>query len=160
MKAVIDSSTLISLAKIDALWVFEKMDCEVLCPEEVYRECVVDGSVNGRVDAVMIKRLFDDKTITAKKVSEPQSFSGLSRVDCQVVSLALKEKPAMVFANDTKLARRTQLAGFEARGSPDILLRMKRKGLLENKGYEMLIKELGAKMRLSAGNVTKYLEVE
>ena len=159
MKAVIDSSTLISLAKIDALWVFGKMDCEIVCPKEVYEECVIDGSLGGMVDAVVIKRLFDEKTVTAMNISARQTFSGLSTVDGLVLSLALQEKAAFVFANDTKLARRAELAGIESRGSPDILLRIRYKGLIEDEKYVSLIMELGAKMRLSANNVIKYLEV-
>ena len=160
MKAIIDSSTLISLAKIDALWVFNEMECEMICPDEVYRECVVMGSLNGRVDAVQIKRLFDEKTVSAKTVEVKERIPGLSTVDCMVLALAVQEKPGIVFANDTKLARRIELAGFDARGSPDILLRMKRKGILDDKGYSSLIKLVGTKMRLSASNVEKYLEAE
>jgi predicted nucleic acid-binding protein len=160
MKAIIDSSTLISLAKIDALWVFGKMDCELLCPEEVYEECVIKGALGGRVDAVIIKRLFDEGTVTAMNVLTRKIFSGLSCVDCLVLSLALQEKAAFVFANDTKLARRVELAGLEARGSPDILLRMRSKGLLDDERYISMLMELRTKMRLSADNVIKYLEVE
>lgn len=160
MKAVIDSSTLISLAKIDALWVFGKIDCELFCPEEVYEECVIQGALGGRVDAIIIKRLFDEKTVIALNVFARQNFSGLSCVDGLVLSLALQEKVSLVFANDTKLARRAELAGIESRGSPDILLRMRRKGLLDDEKYISLIMGLGAKMRLSADNVIKYLEVE
>jgi len=160
MKAVIDSSTLISLAKIDALWVFGKMDCEIVCPKEVYDECVTQGALGGKVDSIVIKRLFDEKTVSAINVSVRQTFSGLSSVDCMVISLALQEKAALVFANDTKLSRRIALAGLDSRGSPDILLRMRYKGLLGAERYISLIMELGAKMRLSAKNVIKYLEVE
>ena len=159
MKAVIDSSTLISLAKINSLGVLNKMDCEFLCPEEVYRECVTEGVLGGRVDAVMIKRLFDERTITTKKVVDQHMIAGLSSVDGMILSLALQEKPAMVFANDTKLARRIELCGLEARGSPDILLRMRLKGVLDDKRYIALVKELGLKMRLSSSCVEKYLEV-
>jgi predicted nucleic acid-binding protein len=160
MKAIVDSSTFISLAKIDALWVFGNMDCVLLCPEEVYKECVIDGSLGGMVDAVVIKRLFDEKTVTSVNVSARQTFSGLSCVDGLVLSLALQEKAALIFANDTKLARRAELAGMESRGSPDILLRMRRKGLLSDERYISLIMGLGAKMRLSPDNVIKYLEAE
>jgi predicted nucleic acid-binding protein len=159
-KAVIDSSTLISLAKIDALGVLQEMDCEIICPEEVYQECVVVGALNGRVDAVQIKRLFDEKTVSTKTVEVKERIPGLSPVDCMVLALAIQEKPVIVFANDTKLARRIELAGFDARGSPDILLRMKRTGVLDDKRYASLIKLLGTKMRLSASNVEKYLEAE
>ena len=50
------------------------------------------------------------------------------------------------------------MEGFEVRGSPDILLRMKRKGALEGKRYAGLITALCDRKRLSEGNAKKYLE--
>ena len=158
MKIVIDSSTLISLAKVNMIEILEKIGGEILCPEEVYNECVEEGIVKGHPDAIIIKRLFNKNEISIKKIERPKKFKGLSGVDSRVLSLAIQEEAGYLFVDDTKLARRAEFEGFEVRGSPDILLRMQNKKIINREEYTCLIKELHKKNRLSAKNMEKYLE--
>ena len=158
MKAVIDSSTLISLAKADCLDVLASIGCDLACPPEVYDECVSAGILLGRPDASEIKRLFVDGTVSVKEVSKRRCCEGISEADASVLSLALQENASYVFVNDIKLSRRIGMEGFVVRGSPDILLRMKHKGALSAKRYAELIAALIDKKRLSESNAKKYLE--
>lgn len=47
MKTVIDTSTLISLAKISYLELIPKLKIDVVIPDEVYREAVIRGEEKG-----------------------------------------------------------------------------------------------------------------
>jgi len=158
MKIIIDSSTLISLAKIDMVGILEKIEGEVLCPNGVYNECVEEGIAKGKSDAIMIKRLFDKNRINTKEVKQPKKFKGVSEIDSRILSLAIQEKPQYLFVNDTKLARKAEFEGFEVRGSPDILLKMQNRKIIKPEEYTRLIRELHKKNRLSTKNMKKYLE--
>lgn len=158
MKIIVDSSTLISLAKVNMIGILEKIDGEILCPEEIYTECVEEGMAKGHPDVIIIKQLFDKNRVNIKKIKQPMKFKGVSETDSKVLSLAIQEKPGYLFVNDTKLARRAEFEGFEVRGSPDILLRMQNKKIINRERYIHLISELHKKNRLSTKNMKKYLE--
>ena len=66
MKLIIDSSTLISLAKINMIGILEMINGEVSCPREIYNECVEEGMTKGHPDVIIIKRLFDKNRINIK----------------------------------------------------------------------------------------------
>lgn len=138
--------------------ILEKIGGGILCPEEIYNECVEEGVAKGHPDAMMIKRLFDKNEINIKKIEQPKKFKGLSGVDSRVLSLAIQEEAGYLLVNDTKLARRAEFEGFEVRGSPDILLRMQNKKIINREKYTYLIRELHKKNRLSTKNMKKYLE--
>lgn len=157
MKIIIDSSTLISLARIDMIGILEKIEGGVLCPNEIYDECVEEGIAKGKPDAIMIKRLFDKNRINTKEIKQPKKFRGLSETDSKILSLAIQEKPQYLFVDDTKLARKAEFEGFEVRGSPDILLKMQNKRIIKPEKYAHLIRELHKKGRLSTKNMKKYL---
>ena len=157
MKIVIDSSTLISLAKINMIDILDEVNAEILCPGGVYNECVKEGIAGGHPDAIMIKRLFDRRRINIGEIKQPQEFKGLSGIDSTVLSLAIQENPGYLFVNDTKLARRVEFEGFVVRGSPDLLLRMLHKKIINRKRYVDLIRELHTRNRLSLKNMDKYL---
>jgi predicted nucleic acid-binding protein len=55
IKTVIDTSTLISLARISYLELLPKLRKSVVLPHEVYEEAVIKGEEKGIADAIVIK---------------------------------------------------------------------------------------------------------
>jgi predicted nucleic acid-binding protein len=158
MKIVIDSSTLISLATINAIDLLKEIDGDIICPDDVYQETVEIGSIRGHPDAVIIKGFFDDGTVKRQTVRRKSQMAGLSKVDSIVISLAKEVNASYLFINDTKLARRGTIEGFDVRGSPDILLRLHEKGTINKKEYESYIQKLFEYRRISKDNMERYLK--
>jgi predicted nucleic acid-binding protein len=155
--AVLDSSTLVSLAKVDALDLISKLIQKGQVPKEVYTECVEEGLALGYEDAVLIQRLFEAGILgIVSHRSVPER--GLSSVDTIVLSLAQKTK-SVLCANDTKLVRRAALYKVQVLGSPDLLLLGLKRKLLIEKSYRDKVRKLHEKGRLSESNMKFYLEV-
>lgn len=158
MKIIIDSSTLISLAKINGLDLLKDVNAELICPEEVYRETVVIGSMKAHPDAILIKGIFDEEVVKKYAVRRTIRLSGLSKTDDIVLSLAKQTRASYLFINDTKLARRGVLEGFDVQGSPDILLRLYEKGAITKSEYENYVRQLFEHYRISRDNMERYLK--
>ncbi len=99
MKTIIDTSILISLAKINYLEIIPKLKNALLIPHEVYEESVVEGERKDLPDAILIKRfLVDNKIATLKVKSSPVKAISLKikkvlpKGDRAVLALALQEK--------------------------------------------------------------------
>ncbi|WP_218838029.1 PIN domain-containing protein, partial [Candidatus Methanoperedens nitratireducens] len=102
MKIVIDTSTLISLAKIDAIKLLENIEGELICPYEVFREAVVEGREEGHKDAEIIAQIFDSKLLLKVDVLNNTYLKGISKTDSIVISCVIEHKTKYLFANDTK----------------------------------------------------------
>ena len=63
MKTIIDTSILISLAKINYLEIILKLKSALLIPHEVYEESVVEGEKKDLPDATLIRRFIADNKI-------------------------------------------------------------------------------------------------
>jgi len=92
IRVVIDSSALISLAKIDAIDLLIRINAKFLCPEEVYEETVEMGIRKGYPDAIIIKRIFDKKLIETVTVKTPKIYKGISKNDSKVIQLTKQKK--------------------------------------------------------------------
>lgn len=158
MKIVIDTSTLISLAKIDAIGLLETIDSELICPSDVFEEAVVEAKIHGYRDGEIINGVFKSKCVIAVSVHNKMGFEGISKTDSVVISCAIENKTDYLFSNDTKLARKAELQGIEVRGSPDILLRLFQKNIINEQQYNRFIIELYRKKRISEINMALYLE--
>lgn len=155
IKCVIDSSTLISLSKIEQLELLKKLDFEVFCPQSVYREAVEAGLLHGHYESIEIKKLVDNSNIKIRK-SSPIKINGISRTDTEVINLALIIG-SIVLANDTKLSRKAVENKLLAFGSPDLLLMAKERNIISKEFFISKIKELASKKRLSAKTMEEYL---
>ena len=63
MKVIVDTSTLISLARIGELPRLVTMGKQLVVPELVYHEAVVEGEKRGIADATVIKGYFSKHSI-------------------------------------------------------------------------------------------------
>jgi len=63
MKAVVDTSALISLARIAFLELIPMLRTDVIIPDEIYEEAVTKGEEKGFADATVIKRFLEKHQI-------------------------------------------------------------------------------------------------
>lgn len=127
---VIDSSTLISFAKIGKLDYLKRVK-NITCPQEVYTEIVEVGLCLGYADAVKLKKVFEERGITIRNAVQSKKCSGISDVDSKVISLALDEKELWV--DDVKLSRKAKSENIQVKNTVEILSEMKVKNKITKK---------------------------
>jgi len=145
---IIDSSTLISLAKIRKLEILKLLKTKIITITNVYEECVEKGINLGHHDALEIKQIFDEKIISIEDAKDYEKFSGVSKIDSKVLSCA-KEKKDYLFADDVKLGRRAKAENIEVRNTPDILLHLMKTKRLPPKEFRESLQKLVHNKRLS-----------
>ncbi len=146
--ASIDSSTIISFAKIQGLDLLKLLKTEIVTIQEVYEECVEKGIDLGYADAIKIKKMFDEKIILVNNLKKPERFSGVSEIDSKVISFA-KEKKDYLFVDDVKLGRRAKAEQIEIRNTPDILLNLANTKRITKEELGELLQKLVQQKRLS-----------
>lgn len=131
---VLDASTLILIAKIEALDLFlasPKLD--VAIPVEVEKECC---AVKKSLDALMIRKALDEiriKVVAAKNkrlVSKLQRDFGLGKGEAESIALALEEKAQIVGIDDKNGINACKLLGIPFTTAIGILIRMREKDIL------------------------------
>jgi len=78
MKVIVDTSTLISLARIGELHRLVTTGKELVTAEVVYHEAVVEGEKRGISDATVIKAYFSNHSIRTERVGKV-SWNNLRR---------------------------------------------------------------------------------
>ena len=151
---VIDSSTLVSFAKIQRLGLVKLLD-KIITIQEVYEECVEKGINLGYPDALKIKQLFNGKAIVIEDLGVYKKFSGVSEVDSKIISLA-KEKKDYLLVDDVKLGRRAKAENVEVRNTPDILLYLMKTKKIAEKDIRMLLQKMVENKRLSEKTRNSY----
>lgn len=146
--ASIDSSTIISFAKIQQLELLKILKTKIETIQEVYEECVKKGIDLGYADAVKIKKIFDEKIIIINNVKKYEEFSGVSKIDSKVISFA-KEKEDYLFVDDVKLGRRAKAENIEVRNTSDILLHLANTKRITKEEFNELLQKLVQQKRLS-----------
>lgn len=164
MKTVIDTSTLISLARIHYLDLIPALQIDIVLPDEVYEEAVVMGEQKGIADAISIKRFLNNfhiKVITIessdKQVLRKKLNKILSIGDEAVLSLAIKKRVNAIITNDDGLGKIASALGFRVDATPDLLLKGLYKKLFDIQEFEVLIRGLVIENRLSSVVAELYL---
>ena len=137
-KSVVDSSTLISLAKIDLLSILTKLRENLLAPPIVKNETVIRGAdYHGSAG---IEGLFKKNVI--KIIDVPMELRnnvavqyGLKKEDAEVLALAIEEGVTELLVNDVKLSKRAETAGFEIISAFDLLYESLLVGVLDYDRY-------------------------
>ncbi|MEK6936597.1 MAG: hypothetical protein AABW58_00840 [Nanoarchaeota archaeon] len=154
----IDSSTIISFAKIQKLDLLKLLKTKIETIEEVYEECVKKGINLGYADAIKIKKIFDEKIIMISNIKKYEEFSGVSKIDSKVINFA-KEKKDYLFVDDVKLGRRAKAENIEVRNAPDILLHLTKTNRLTKEEFNELLQKLIQQKRLSLKSKKLYEEI-
>lgn len=121
---VLDSSFLISLAKINLHMLVKQLPGPTLCPEEVYMEVVETGLNRGYSDAFLIaKEIFLPEPALVKHVTSIRNLrvSGISPIDESVLSLAVERK-AILLTDDIKLRKKAFDHDIKTNNTPEFLM--------------------------------------
>ena len=164
MRSVIDTSTLISLAKVNSLELIAKLEIEVIMPKEVYEEAVIDGEKKGFADSIVIRTFISHRELKIlsvksdfRKVLRKKVGKGLTKGDEAILSLAIREKAEIIITNDDGLGKIAMALGFHVMATADLLMKVLKKKLLSFKEFEVLIRGLVIENRLSSAVAELYL---
>ena len=157
MKSIIDTSTLISLAKIAYLELIPTLRTDVSVPYEIYEEAVSEGEKKGFADATVIKHFIEKQRIRVARVKissgaalRKKSNKILTKGDESVLSLATQERANEIMTNDDGLGKLAMALGFEVKATPDLLMEALKKNRLSIQDFEIFIKGLVIENRLSS----------
>jgi predicted nucleic acid-binding protein len=152
---IIDSSALVSFAKIKALRLLKSLRAKMTTIPELYEECVEKGIALGYPDALKIKKLFDEKAITLETAKIFKKISGVSGTDSKTIHLARETKEAL-FVDDTKLGRRAKAEEIEVWNTADILLHLLKTKKINKTEYAGLLQELVRNKRMTEQTRAAY----
>ena len=164
MKSVIDTSTLISLARIAYLELIPTLRTDVSVPYEIYEEAVSEGEKKGFADAAVIRHFIENQRIRVARVKIPsktalrrKSNKILTKGDESVLSLAMQEKANEIMTNDDGLGKLALALGFDVKATPDLLMEGLKKNRLSIQDFEMFMRGLVIENRLSSAVAELYV---
>ncbi len=127
LPVVSNSTPLIHLAKIGRLELLEEFFGEILIPEAVYRECVVEGSESE--DALAIK---NTEWIKVEKINDERLKRSLmiklDEGESEAIVLALEKKADLILIDDYDGREVARALGLKVTGTIGILLKAKFSG--------------------------------
>ncbi len=133
LKVVCNSSPLIHLAKIGKLGLLRKFFDEILIPEAVYRECILEGGM--RDDA---KRIVGAKWIRVVGIENIALKKALNTVldegESEAIVLALQESAELILIDDYEAREFARTYGLKITGTIGILIKAKYEGDISNMG--------------------------
>ncbi|WP_048149952.1 DUF3368 domain-containing protein [Thermococcus sp. AM4] len=135
MRAVFNSSPLITLAKLGYIDVAVSLFDEAIIPRGVLEE------ITAKEDDVSssVLRLIEEKRIELHEVSSTPVYPGLHRGELEAIALA-KETDSIVVLDDLKARKAARLEGIRVIGTLGILKILLDGGLIEEKPDELLSK--------------------
>jgi predicted nucleic acid-binding protein len=164
VKSVIDTSTLISLARIGYLELIPMLRRDVCIPDEIYEEAVLKGEERGFADATVIKKFIEKHRIKIVRVKTHSITSLRKKVnkiltkgDESVLSLGLQEKAKEIVTDDDGLGKLAMTLGFDVKAAPDLLMEGLEKNRLSIKDFEILVRGLVIENRLSSAAGELYV---
>ena len=164
MKSVIDTSTLISLARINYLELIPILRSDVVLPDEIYEEAVLKGEEKGFADATVIKTFIERHRIRILSV-KTRYITGLRKKtnriltmgDEAVLSLAQQAGVKEIMADDNGLGKIAMALGFNVKATPDLLMEGLKKNALSLQDFEIFMRGLVIENRLSSAIAELYI---
>ena len=130
-KVVSNSSPLIHLAKIGKLNLLKYLFSEIIVPETVYKECVVEGG--NRNDAVKIA---EARWMKVQKIKDENLkralMMELDEGESEAIVLALEESADLILLDDYDARRVARSFGLKVSGTIGILIKAKREGNIKS----------------------------
>ena len=164
MKTIIDTSLLISLARINYLEAILHQRGVFLLPNEVYQESVEEGQKKDMADAILIRQFITNSKIAITNVKKRSIKTLLSKInkallvgDAAVLALALQEKAMEIMTDDEGLSRIALSLGFKVRASPDLVLQAFKGRIIDFQDFERYTKGLILENRLGPVVAELYL---
>lgn len=129
MKAIINSSPLIALGCINKVDILTKLFSEVLIPQEVYNETVINGKNTEILNAIRACKKF--KVLSATNIVLLEFLNDhLDKGESEDIVLAKEIGITTVIIDEVKGRNIAKLHGLDVIGSLGILLIAKKRGLI------------------------------
>ncbi|MBI5253031.1 MAG: hypothetical protein HY930_01325 [Euryarchaeota archaeon] len=151
MKVASNSSPLIHLAQVNALFLLKELYGEVVITEEVRAEAVERGKEEGCADAILIKDAIETGAIKVVRHGTARDFSrfGLHEAEANVISLVLNEKFDLILLDEDAARELARMLGLKVRGSIGVIIEALRKKRITRKEALKFLNELASVMYLS-----------
>jgi len=147
---VLDSSSLITLARADALDLLVLAPHAAITVSAVYRETVETAALKAHAEAREIARCFDEKQIVIRDPRRRTPVPGVSRVDSTVIRLAEELGAADLLTNDRALLRKAEQRGLRASFTAEFVLRLCAADRIARQRQDELFRAFIAHRRYSA----------
>jgi len=126
MKVIADTSILIHLAAIGRFYLLKQLFGEIIIPEGVYIEVVVEGwGLPGSLETSEGTRtgfIRMNKAMDKEKIKEFSEKYKVSAANAEVIQLAKELNAQIVLANEEEVRDAAQEAGFQVKGCLGILI--------------------------------------
>lgn len=156
---VSDSSPLIYFSKVGKLRLLEKLYDEIVIPEAVYAEVVIEAREKPGVN--QIKRAKTEGWLKLEKVATDIDFEseGIEKVDAEVISLARKLN-APLLTNDRALAVRAKSHGVSVKWLTLVLIdAVRQHALSPEEAQRVLIDLVRAGLRVRSEVIVMVLKM-
>ena len=131
MRAIINSSPFIALGCINKIYLLTELFSEVLIPQEVYNETVVNGKNSDVLNAVKANSKF--KILAATNIILMEFLNDhLDKGESEVIALAKEVGVTTVVIDEAKGRKIARRHGLNVIGSLGILVLAKNKGLISH----------------------------
>lgn len=149
MRAVVDTSSLISLARSGHLGLLDVVPVELVVLDVVFGEAVADGLAGGHADAAAIESALS--SLAAVRAAAPAAT-----VDSAVLGAAIDA--GMLLSNDLALGRRARNAGVRWLRTADLVVLAHRLGRLDVEQSRAVVDALLHSGRLTPELARTFLE--
>ena len=145
MKVVSDSSPLISLGKLNCLFLLERLYGKITIVRAVYDEVVIKG-LREFEDAVHVESFVKKRTILVEDVYIHDEWSDLNkklgRGEVETLVYASRITADLILMDDLLARIEARRRNFRVKGTLGILYEAYKKGFLELNNFENLIQEI------------------
>jgi len=122
-RIVSNATPLIYLAKADKLVLLQRVIKNVLIPDAVFQEVVVEGKRLGEKDAFRVEKAIAEGWLEVKEVKKIISLQfALHSGEIEVISLAKEKGINAVLMDDTKARSAAEIVGLKAVGTLWVIL--------------------------------------
>ncbi|MCS4540893.1 MAG: DUF3368 domain-containing protein [Euryarchaeota archaeon] len=157
MKLILNASPMIHLTKAGYSWILKKLKKvvnEIVIPEEVYVDVVINGKEKGALDAYMIEKLVENKIITVIKLKDKKFFNFVKNAatnfkqplhEGEAATIALaKEKNGVAIIDEAIGREIAKVMDVKTRGSVYLFILLYKRKLVKKKlviqAFEDMIK--------------------
>ena len=126
---VSNSSPIIHLAKIGHLDLLHDRFGEILIPQAVYEECVIDGKARPEVAAIKQASWLHVAPVVNRDLIRLLSAE-VDRGEAEAIALALEQQAALILLDDADAREKARIYHLKITGIVGILLGAKRTGKL------------------------------
>ncbi|MBI2449833.1 DUF3368 domain-containing protein [Candidatus Pacearchaeota archaeon] len=166
---IIDSSSLIILAKLNRLDLLSNLYTEILITQGIYQETVEEGIAINAPDAKLIEKAMQNKKIRIIELIPKHSkfseelrniYSQLGIGESDAISLALQEKQKTIIM-DEKFGRQVcKLYKIRPIGTLRVILEAYKNNIIKEQEFKDIIKGMiESKFRIGADVITEFWNI-